>query len=31
MKVDSDIDVQEDMPFAGPSWSYILMKPLFKQ
>ena len=28
MKVDSDIDVKEDMPSAGPSRNYILMKPL---
>ena len=27
MKVDSDIDVEEDMPSAGPSRNYILMKP----
>ena len=27
MKVDRDIDVEEDMPSAGPSWNYILMKP----
>ena len=27
MKVDSDIDVEEDMPSAGPSWNYFLMKP----
>ena len=27
MKVDSNIDVEEDMPFAGPSRNYILMKP----
>ena len=27
MKVDSDIDVEEDMPSAGPSLNYILMKP----
>ena len=26
MKVDSDIDVEEDMPSAGPSRNYILMK-----
>ena len=26
MKVDSNIDVEEDMPFAGPSRNYILMK-----
>ena len=31
MKTDSDIDVVEDMLFAGPSRSYILMKLLFKQ
>ena len=31
MKVDSDIDVVEDMPFAGAFQSYILMKLLFKQ
>ena len=28
MKVDSDIDVKEDMPSAGPSRNYILMKPV---
>ena len=27
IKVDSDIDVEGDMPSAGPSWNYILMKP----
>ena len=27
MEVDSDIDVEEDMPFAGPSRKYFLMKP----
>ena len=27
MKVDSDIDVEEDMRSAGPSRNYILMKP----
>ena len=27
MKVDSDIDVEEDMPSAGPSRNYIFMKP----
>ena len=27
MKVDSNIDVEEHMPFAGPSRNYILMKP----
>ena len=27
IKVDSDIDVEEDMPPAGPSQNYILMKP----
>ena len=27
MKVDSDIDVDEDMPFVGPSQKYFLMKP----
>ena len=27
MKVDSDIDVEEDMPSAGSSSSYILMQP----
>ena len=26
MKVDSDIDVEEDMRYAGPSRNYILMK-----
>ena len=26
MKVDSDIDVEEDMPSVGPSRNYILMK-----
>ena len=26
MKVDSDTDVEEDMPSAGPSRNYILMK-----
>ena len=26
MKVDSDIDVEEDTSFAGPSRNYILMK-----
>ena len=26
MEVDSDVDVEEDMPFAGPSWKYFLMK-----
>ena len=26
MKVDSDTDVEEDMPSAGPSLNYILMK-----
>ena len=24
---DSDIDIEEDMPSAGPSRNYILMKP----
>ena len=27
MKVDSDIDVEEDMPFAGPPGNYFLLKP----
>ena len=27
MKVDSNIDVEGDMPSAGPSRNYILMKP----
>ena len=27
MKADSDIDDEEDMPSAGPSRNYILMKP----
>ena len=27
MKVDSDIDAEEDIPFAGPSRNYIFMKP----
>ena len=27
MKVDSDTDVEEEMPSAGPSRNYILMKP----
>ena len=27
MEVDSDIDVEEDMPFAGPFRKYFLMKP----
>ena len=27
MEVDSDIDVEEDMSFAGPSPKYFLMKP----
>ena len=31
MIVDSNIDVVEDMSYAGPSTSYILMKILFKQ
>ena len=26
-KTDSDIDVEEDMPFAGPSRKYISIKP----
>ena len=31
MKVDSDIDAEEEMPFFGPSRIYILMKLLFKE
>ena len=27
MNVDSDIDVEEDIPFVGPSRNYILRKP----
>ena len=27
MTVNSDIDVEKDMPFAGPSRTYFLMKP----
>ena len=27
MKADNDIDVEEDMPFAGSSRKYISMKP----
>ena len=27
MDVNSDIDVEQDMPFAGPSRKYFLMKP----
>ena len=27
MKIDSDIDVEEDMPFPGPPRNYCLMKP----
>ena len=27
MEVNSYIDVEQDMPFAGPSWNFFLMKP----
>ena len=27
MEVNSDIDVEQDMSFAGPSRKYFLMKP----
>ena len=27
MKVESDADIEKDMPFAGLSRNYILMKP----